>query len=259
MEANTPLRVMTYNIFKGAIGREAALTRVVQCVAPDILFLQEVGSEATVQTLATACGYHYHVARSKYGPKSLALLSRYPLVESQSHTAFPLFHPVILSSVKLPSGDMLNLYGVHVGVLYDWWRTVELRAMMRLIQQREQYHPSPNALIAGDFNAILPGDALNLRIGTRLHRVVLFLQYRFATRLAPRIVARHGWIDSYRHCYPTAEGYSFPTTAPAVRLDHIYVKPALASRLRRCEVVTSPSETLTVSDHFPLMADFDLR
>jgi endonuclease/exonuclease/phosphatase family metal-dependent hydrolase len=253
-----PLRVMTYNIFKGAVGKEKALARVVESVAPDVLFLQEVGSEASIQTLAQRFEYRYCFAGSFYGPKNLALLSRYPLVATETHTIFPLFHPLILATISLPSGAQVNLYGVHIGVLYDWWRTVEMRTILRLIQQWEHHYPAPYALIAGDFNAILPGDTLNLRIGTRLHRVILFLQYRFATRLAPRLLARQGWIDGYRHCHPTADGFSFPVTAPAVRLDHIYVNSSFAPRLCRCEVVTSPPETHTVSDHFPLMADFDL-
>ncbi len=253
-----PLRIMTYNIFKGAVGREEALAGVVESVAPDVLFLQEVGSEATIQTLAQRFEYRYCFAGSFYGPKNLALLSRYSFIATETHTTFPLFHPLILATMALPSGAQVNLYGVHIGVLYDWWRTVELRTVLRLIQLWEQSHPSPYALIAGDFNAILPGDSLNLRIGTRLHRVILFLQYRFATRLAPRLLARQGWMDGYRHCHPTADGFSFPVTAPAVRLDHIYVTPAFAPRLQKCEVVTSPPETRTVSDHFPLMADFEL-
>lgn len=249
---------MTYNIYKGAQGREAGLVAIIRAAQPDILFLQEVAGEAMIRALAEQLGFHYAFAASHYGPKNLALLSRYPFIHTQTHLAFPLFHALLLATIQLPTGEPFNLYGVHVGVLYDWWRTLELTAILRRIQQYEVEHPSPYSIIAGDFNAILPGDAVNLRIGTPLHKIVLFLEYLFATRLAPRVVARGGWVDSYRAYHPYAHGFSFPATAPAVRLDHIYSTPALASRLRQCDVVTSPPVTKTVSDHLPLIAEFEM-
>jgi len=253
------LRVMTYNIYKGAVGREQGLLTVVQEVQPDLLFLQEVGDEASIRLLAKALDMHHTFAKSAYGAKNLALLSRYPLLNSDAYHAFPLFHSLLLSTILLPTGETLNLYGVHVGVLYDWWRTFEIQAIVRRIQQREILHPSPYALMAGDFNAILPRDRVNLRIGTRLHKVILFLEYVVATRLAPRLLARHQWIDGYRYCHPLQDGFTFPSTAPAVRLDHIFATPSLVRRLRHCAVVTEPEITRTVSDHLPLVAEFEVR
>lgn len=252
------LRVMTYNIYKGAQGREAGLVAIIQAVQPDILFLQEVAGETNIQCLAEQLGFYYAFAASHYGSKNLALLSRYPLSYSQSHLAFPLFHALLLATVPLPTGEPFNLYGVHVGVLHDWWRTMELMAILQQIQRHDGRHPSPFSLIAGDFNAILPRDAVNLRIGTRLHKIILFLQYVFATRFAPRVLEHGRWVDSYRVCHPRADGFSFPATAPAVRLDHIYATPALAQRLTRCEVITHLKETKTVSDHLPLIAEFEM-
>lgn len=249
---------MTYNIYKGAKGREAGLLAIIRSVAPDVLFLQEVAEEKTIRCMAKQLEFEYAFAASHYGPKNLALLSRYPLLHSESHLAFPLFHALLLATIQLPTGKLLNLYGVHVGVLYDWWRTAELITILQRIRQYEAAHPSSYHLMAGDFNAILPGDTINLRIGTPLHKIILFLQYHFATRLAPRVLARGGWVDSYRACHPHSNGFTFPATAPAVRLDHIYTTSALAPHLRKCEVVTFPAETKTVSDHLLLMAEFEM-
>lgn len=251
------LRVMTYNIYKGAKGREAGLLAIIRAVQPDILFLQEVAEESRIHSLAEQLGFYYAFAASHYGPKNLALLSRYPLLHRESHLAFPLFHALLLATIQLPTRKPFNLYGVHVGVLYDWWRTAELRTILQRIRKYEAAHPSSYSLMAGDFNAILPGDAVNLQTGTRLHKIVLFLQYHFATRFAPRLLDRAGWIDGYRTFHPHANGFTFPATAPAVRLDHIYTTPTLATHLTRCEVVTAPAETKTVSDHLPLMAEFE--
>ncbi len=254
----TRLRVMTYNLFKGAQGREAGLLKIIRAVEPDILFLQEVAGEATIQCLAERLGFHYAVAHSRNGPKNLALLSRYPVIHNETHLAFPLFHAVLLTTIQLPTGEQINLYGVHLGVLYDWWRSVELFAILRRIRQFGTLHPSSSGIIAGDFNAILPGDNVHLRAGTRIHKMVLFFQFAFATRIAPRVLEHARWVDSYRACHSRDNGFTFPASAPAVRLDRIYTTPAFAQRLARCDVITHPGETRTVSDHFPLIAEFEM-
>lgn len=250
---------MTYNIYKGAIGREKGLLALIRSIQPDLLFLQEVGDITTMHPLAEAVGMELAFSKSYYGPKNLALLSRYPFTQQASYRAFPLFHSLLLATIQLPSALPLHLYGVHVGVLHDGWRVLEIRAILQQIQRWETAHPSAYALIAGDFNAILPGDGVNLRIGTPLHRFILALAYRWGIRIAPRLLAKAGWQDSYRAIHPADPGFTFPATARAVRLDHIYLTPPLLPHLRNAFVVTDPeSLTKSVSDHLPLVVDLEI-
>ena len=51
------LRILSYNILKGGVGREAALAAVISSCEPDIVILQEAYRPAVVQQLAAACGF----------------------------------------------------------------------------------------------------------------------------------------------------------------------------------------------------------
>ncbi|MHB8718345.1 MAG: endonuclease/exonuclease/phosphatase family protein [Candidatus Dormibacteria bacterium] len=73
-----------------------------------------------------------------------------------------------------------------------------------------------------------------------------------------RLLAR-GYSDAFRTLHPRAEGFTCATWCPAARIDYVFVDAHLRTRLRRCEVVGSrrwpDRETLTASDHHPLVVD----
>ena len=51
---------------------------------------------------------------------------------------------------------------------------------------------------------------------------------------------------------------TFPTTDPHLRLDYVFVPAAYAERVTSCEVVNNPLAA-RASDHFPLLAEVDVR
>jgi exonuclease III len=71
-----------------------------------------------------------------------------------------------------------------------------------------------------------------------------------------------GYTDCLRTLHPRAGGFTCPSYQPAVRIDYIFATKGLAQRLTRCEVVGRSGELAALarraSDHFPLMAEFDL-
>lgn len=71
----------------------------------------------------------------------------------------------------------------------------------------------------------------------------------------------HGWHDSFRVLKPEAEEYSWWSQRGAARaknvgwrLDYQLVTPALAKRIRHCEIVPEPR----FSDHAPYLVEYDL-
>ena len=73
---------------------------------------------------------------------------------------------------------------------------------------------------------------------------------------------RERFVDALMHCgkacvatYPTG---LLPTSDPEMRIDHIFATDDVAQALRDAAVVEHACVHLA-SDHFPVIADFDLR
>jgi hypothetical protein len=84
--------------------------------------------------------------------------------------------------------------------------------------------------------------------------------YFYAPRGAIRPL-RKLYRDCFRHLHPHEWGFTCPAVAPAGRIDYIFACPVLADRLTSCSVITEgggmPADH--ASDHFPVVAEFDLR
>jgi endonuclease/exonuclease/phosphatase family metal-dependent hydrolase len=223
------LRVMTYNIYEGAEGREEPLLEVLRAAEPDLLLLQEVVDEESARWLAGLLGMNLVFASSNARTRNVALLSRLPVAQAQAYHPFPLFRTLLLATVLLPSGDALNLYGTHLGLLHDLWRVWEVAVILRRIRAYERAHPAAYSLLAGDFNSVAPGEPVELEGQPSLLKLVLALQFKDAPRLALRLVTRAGWRDCYRLCHASRPGLTMPASRPAARLDYIFAIPPLAS------------------------------
>jgi len=70
-----------------------------------------------------------------------------------------------------------------------------------------------------------------------------------------------GYVDCYRALHRD-HGYTCATWLPAARIDYVFADPVLAPRLRSCSVLGSgrhpDADVLAASDHFPVVADFEL-
>jgi endonuclease/exonuclease/phosphatase family metal-dependent hydrolase len=258
-EAKVPmLRLMTYNIYEGAEGREEPLLEVLRASEPDLLLLQEVVDQRSARWLSDVLGMTLVFAPSNARTRNVALLSRSPIAHGEAYHPFPLFRTLLLATVLLPSGDALNLFGTHLGLLHDLWRVWEIAVILRRIRAYEREHPAAYSLLAGDFNSVAPGEPVKLQGQPSLLKLVLALQFKAAPRLALRLVTRAGWRDCYRLCHASRPGLTMPASRPAARLDYIFASHPLARHLRRCDVLYEPEATLVASDHLPLLAGFAL-
>jgi exonuclease III len=81
-------------------------------------------------------------------------------------------------------------------------------------------------------------------------------------RAAVRSMLAAGYVDCLRQAHPRADSFTCPTYLPTVRIDYIFADPELAARLTNCEVTARQGALAEVakraSDHFPVVAEFDL-
>ena len=84
----------------------------------------------------------------------------------------------------------------------------------------------------------------------------------FMPRAAVRSMTTAGYVDCLRRAHPRADSFSCPTYLPAVRIDYIFASSELAARLVSCEVAARVGALGDIarraSDHFPVVAEFDL-
>lgn len=245
------LRLLSYNIRHGGDGREDALAEVIANAAPDLVVLQEATSPAIVERLAEETGMAQWGARRG---QSLGFMSRRPVLHVEWHRPRLSRHAFL---EIVPEGGSWRAFGVHLSAVHAAWterrRVYELRALLAAIARQQ---PGAHALI-GDFNTLAPGELLDFRkLPHRLRALVWLSGGRIRWRTIQTILDA-GYVDAFRHRQPDLVGSTFPTWDPHIRLDYLFVPGGFVAQVRSCDVMTG-APAPHASDHFPLVAEFDV-
>jgi endonuclease/exonuclease/phosphatase family metal-dependent hydrolase len=262
-------RLMTYNTLNGGKGREELITEVIRANNPDVVILQELDGPVLLEALARQLDMHSFFAKAnlqvlvdrrnfRIAAHNVGLLSRYPIVSSHSYRSFPLRRTLLEATIEYAPGQRLALYGVHLKAILligaEIWRLGEISLILRRIKKRQV----DKCIVAGDFNTVAKGDHPNIHEFPKPMQTALKWQlgkiYRFAI---PRLV-KAGFTDCYRKLHPAEHGFTLPTPRPNTRLDYIFVSSALVPALRTCEVITTPEGVHKASDHYPVIAIFEI-
>ncbi len=160
-------RLLTYNIWKGGVGRVDAIARVIDACHPDVVLLQEATRPEVVKAIAAQTGMSDWRSMPR---QSLAFLSRAPVEHAAWHR--PRFSRHAFLEI-VPRGLPVRCFGLHLSAVHAAWterrRTFELRALLDAIEaHRGGFH-----VLAGDFNTLAPGQDLELkRLPARLRPLV---------------------------------------------------------------------------------------
>jgi endonuclease/exonuclease/phosphatase family metal-dependent hydrolase len=242
-------RLLTYNIWKGGVGRVEPIARVIGACRPDVVLLQEATRPDVVAALAERAGM---AAWRSFGRQSLAYLSRRAVDHAEWHG--PRFSRHAFIDV-VPADVPIRLFGLHLSAVHAAWterrRVLELRSLLRTIAAHQHgFH-----VLAGDFNTLAPGAALELnRLPPRLRPLVWLSGGQIKWRTIQTVIDA-GYCDAFRMLHPDDPGMTMPTWDPHVRLDYVFVPRAFGERLVACEVVRD-GDAAAASDHFPVLADF---
>lgn len=220
--------------------------------------MQEVTDAAVIDNLASALQMQSFIAQGN--GFSIALLSRWPILGPSSTRPFPPIRDTILdAAVEYQPDRRLWLIGVHPiafpGTFFEYWRRWELGLTLK----RAAKHQDQARIIAGDFNAIAPGDRVLTESAPREMKLLYGLQRGKIYTEAMERMTKAGFTDCYRHLHPGEDGFTIQTPHPKVRLDYICANRRVADRLTRCEVIRQPEAVDQASDHYPLLAEFDVE
>lgn len=250
------LRVMTYNILRGGLGREHLLREVLEAVQPDVVVFEEASSEAVIAGFAKALNANYYFGEG-YRIKRLAVVSRLPILAHSSPSFLPFWRILAQVAIEHQPGQQLHIFGVHtlheLNVVTETWRTMEARYIL----SRYRPHQSEPCLLTGDFNAIAPGDSVIMDTMPFGLRLSLWVQGNRPYHFAMRQYLNAGFTDCFRKLHPDDPGYTLPSHRPNSRLDYMLANPQLAPHLKNCFVVREPKAVEQASDHCPVVAEFE--
>lgn len=249
------LRVMTYNILDGGANRASFIFEVIQKAQPDLVILQEVVTEEFLKSLSLSLGMSYFIGKGNKERK-VALISKLPVRSFKSHhPVFPIWRNFIDAEIEYEPTKTARIVGVHpmanLGIVFEIWRMLEARHITRYVRRYENLP----CLIAGDFNAIAPGESVKTETMPKWLRWIIYLQgnrvYHFS--IAKLLCAQ--FTDCFR-VLNVDEGFTLPAPNPNSRLDDIFVNAKMKPYLKKCWVVREPESVNGASDHYPVMAEF---
>jgi exodeoxyribonuclease-3 len=252
------VRLLTYNIREGGVGREAAIAEVIKAAGPDVVALQEARNPAVVERIAKLAGFEFSGSRVAH---STGFLSNIPVVNHAWRHPPRTRHALL--EVALADG-FPRLFVLHLRAWFSKWserqRARELRGLLNGIQHQLKRENRAFAfhLLAGDFNALAPGEHFDPSPMPRWIRGMIWLSGREMARSTIEMMQADGYVDAWRAVHADQKGqpgHTFPVWNPHVRLDYVFTPTEFASRFAACEVRTTPSEVRTASDHLPLLVD----
>jgi exodeoxyribonuclease-3 len=242
------VRILTYNILKGGVGRERQLAAVITAAAPDVVVLQEATRPDVVERLADLT--EMPERRAMRG-RSLAFISRVPVTEHRWVRPRWSQHAFLEIVLAAPS---VRIFGVHLSAVHAAWtearRVHELRSLLAAIKEHDRTHH----VVVGDFNTLAPNERLDFaRLPHRLRALVWLSGGRVRWQTIA-IVLGAGYVDGFRQFHSADTGYTFPSWDPYVRLDYAFTPAPFADRLAGCVVVANEAAR-AASDHLPVAVE----
>ena len=249
------LRLLSYNIRFGGLGREDALSAVINHVAPDLVVFQEATHPVVIERLAATTGMSFWAARERH---SIGYISRREIAYHEWHYPAGARHS-FLEIVPTSDKDS-RIFGLHLSARFSKWderrRAREIRALLEGIKRHQDgFH-----VLVGDYNTLAPDEVLEVNRFPAWIRGLIWISGRKLQRETIQVMLDAGYFDMYRTLHKEEKGYTFPTWDPHVRLDYVFAPKVFADRLPKCEVITEPPEVIkAASDHLPLLLEMKLN
>jgi len=262
----TTLRVMTYNILEGAKDRLDVVAAVVRAADPDVLGVTEANGfddAKRLRDVEKAFGMKAVLGRAKSGFHVAIFTKSAWTVESSGPEFYPFFHAALWAKLRLDKDRHFTAVVAHLNPFSPDERLAEVRALCR------HAAPGEKAVLMGDFNCMAPGDDIDASV-LELPRNILARFIKEAgdpVEFDRREIALAEWAgfeDVYRKLQPKKPGWTLMTTRfgaalrSRMRIDYLLATSGLARRAVTAEVIET-HESRRASDHYPLMAEFDLR
>lgn len=263
------MRIVSWNINSLRL-RLPLVDKLTKQVKPDLLCLQEtkVPDEAFPMAGVQALGYAHVLYRGMKGYNGVAILSKLPIEDAGSrdwcgksdarHVAARLENGLEVHNFYVPAGGdepdpEANEKFAHklefMAEMAGWWK--------------KRARNGAKAVLLGDLN-VAP---LETDVWSHKQLLKIVSHTPVEVDLLGEVMAAHDWLDAVRHFVPPEEklfswwsyrSRDWRESNRGRRLDHVWVTPALTSKLRSASVLSDARDWERPSDHAPVIVDIDL-
>ncbi len=253
------MRIMSYNIFEGGMGRLDPLYEVIRAENPDVILVQETWETAIFEKLAIKLGMEIFQAQNPRNSRgNVGILSRFPIRRAINFGPMDsrLTRAAALATVNGPNFSV-SLLCVH---LHPYPtpadEAIRLREMEAILDiARNNPAESEGVIIGGDFNSVHPDQPIDTAQLDPKNYQRMMAHGGSAPRQVVKKILENGWLDAHAATRdPAGWDTTFTTAYPAMRVDYLFVPNPMASRVAGCRVVKSPMARFA-SDHFPIVLD----
>ena len=261
------MRIVTWNINSLRL-RLSLLERLIAALDPDLICLQEtkVPDELFPDAAPAALGYPYVARRGMKGYNGVAILSRRKLVPQPAPDWCSKGDCRHLQVSVTAKGGPIELHCFYVpagGDVPDRTVNVKFAHKLDFLAEATAWFASngvrPRSVLVGDLNiAPLEHDVWS-------HRQLLDVVSHTPVEVAQLdALLATGFVDGIRHFVPPAEklytwwsyrNRDWRLSDRGRRLDHIWVTPDLAPKLKRFEILKDARDWPQTSDHVPVMLE----
>jgi endonuclease/exonuclease/phosphatase family metal-dependent hydrolase len=257
-DAPRPLRLVSYNILKGGLGRLDPIYETLLYLRGDLVALVEADDAKGAAYLADKLGCEHVLAEANDKKHPVALLSRLPIQRMANlGVRLPQMERGLLEAVvhigeaKSPLRVVVTHLPAGIGPVAEKKRMAVLAPLLQILAEEEL-----PTVVMGDFNSDArwhPFDekALSERRQHKLAEAGGFPAFEVADTMVAA-----GWVDAYHLARPkdSQPRHTLTTGFPAQRVDYIWVDAGLADRVAASDVETGGFAPYC-SDHFPIWAD----
>ena len=247
------MRLVTYNILNGGEGRADPLAEVLEAQRPDIVALIEADVPSTIERIATRLSMDFIVGEGRQ--HSVALLSRYPIVQTINHAGLDkrLSRCFLEATVLDSSGAEWPIGVLHLppGATFadEEARMGDLEIVLELFAN----HRTANRphLLCGDFNSNAAYQHIDIGRCKLKTRQAWEANGNLLPRKVIQMMIDAGYLDTYAECHNENVELigSFDTQDPGQRVDYIF---AFGVPTVKQSWVEQDRLAKYASDHFPV-------
>jgi endonuclease/exonuclease/phosphatase family metal-dependent hydrolase len=250
------MRLLSYNILDGGEGRADPLAEIIEAQKADLVALIEADNQAVTERIAKRLAMDFVTGEGK--GHSVALLSRFPIVQSINYSALNpgLSRCCMESTVIDPNGDEWPIGLIHLPAgATDPEESVRLRHIQTMLGFFEKHRQAGTPhLLCGDFNSNAPYHNINPARCRKKTQAAWAANGNNLPRRVVQSIMDAGYVDTFTHEAGADLIGTLDTHHPGQKVDYIFAFGLPADGVKSAWVEQDRLAKYA-SDHYPVGAE----